>query len=113
MSRCGPILASRLAHFAQAFNFYKVFLSEQDAWFGSTVAALFNALGMLFEVAMIRKIPGVSAKPAAVSALVGLMLLLVLFVQRKTPSHKWASLVFLVNTASVVIALLLTNLQFA
>jgi hypothetical protein len=113
MTMCGPVRASRVAHFAQAFNFYKVCLSERDAWFGATLAALFNALGMLLEIAIVRKIPGVSAKPPTVSALVGLVLLLVLFIQRKRPSHKCASLVFSLNTASVVIALLSTNLQFA
>jgi len=105
--------ASPRRHSEQAFRFYKVRLCEHDAWFGATVAALFNALGMLLEIAIVRKIPGVSAKPATVSALVGLMLLLVLFIQRKRPSHRWASLVFSVNTASVAIALLSTNLQFA
>jgi len=100
-------------HSGRTLRFYNVRLSEQDAWFGATVAALFNALGMLLEVAMVRNIPGVSAKPATVSAVVGLILLLVLFILRKTPTQTWASLVFSVNTASVVIALLLTNVQFA
>jgi hypothetical protein len=94
-------------------HFYNIRLSERDAWFGATVATLFTALGMLLEVAMIRKIPGVSAKPPIVSAFIALLLLIALFLRRKTPSVKWASLVYLVNTASVATVLLLTNLQFA
>jgi hypothetical protein len=68
---------------------------------------------MLLELAIIRKIPGISPEPAAVSAFIALMLLTVLFLKRKTPSVKWASLIYLVNTASVVTMLLSTNLQFA
>jgi len=41
------------------------------------------------------------------------MLLVVLLIQRRTPSAKWASVIFSLNTASVVTALLSTNLQFA
>jgi hypothetical protein len=68
---------------------------------------------MLLELAIVRKAPGVSATPAAVSACVALVLLIALFIQRKTPSIKWASIFYLVNTVSVATALLLTNLQFA
>lgn len=103
----------RSAHAQQAPRFYSVGLSERDAWFGATVAALINGLGMLLEIGMVRSIPGISAKPAVVSALVGLILLVVLFMRRKTPSARWASGLFLVNTASVATALILTNLQFA
>ena len=97
----------------RAIPFYNVHLSEREAWLGATVAALFTALGMLLELAIVRKAPGVSATPAAVSACIALVLLIVLFIQRKTPSIKWASIFYLVNTVSVATALLLTNLQFA
>jgi hypothetical protein len=94
-------------------RFYNIRLSERDAWFGATVAALFTAIGMLLEVAIVRKIPRISAKPAEVSAFVALLLLIFLFIRRKTPSVRWASVVYLVNTASVITVLVLTNLQFA
>jgi len=68
---------------------------------------------MLLEVAIVRKIPLISAKPAEVSAFVALLLLIFLFIRRKTPSVRWASVVYLVNTASVITVLVLTNLQFA
>jgi hypothetical protein len=97
----------------RATGFYNVRLSERDAWFGAIVAVLFTVLGMLMEVAIVRKIPGVSAKPAGISALVALILLIVLFVRRKAPSVRWASLIYLVNSVSVATVLLLTNLQFA
>src|SRR4029077_1010936 len=37
----------------------------------------------------------------------------VLFMRRKTPSHKLAAVVYLFMTASIVTALLWTNLQYA
>jgi hypothetical protein len=97
----------------EAFRFFKVRLSGRDAWSGTAIAALFNTLGMLLEIAIIRKIPGISAKPAVISALVGLVLLLVLITRRKSPSVKWASVIQLINNASVITVLLLTNPQFA
>jgi hypothetical protein len=97
----------------RASRFYNIRLSERDAWFGATVAALFTAVGMLLEVAIVRKIPRISAKPAEVSAFVALLLLIFLLIRWKTPSVRWASVVYLVNTASVITVLVLTNLQFA
>jgi len=68
---------------------------------------------MLLEIAIVRKIPSISTKPAAISGFVGLLLLIMLFIRRKTPSVQWASFVYMINTASVVTVLLLTNRQFA
>ena len=67
----------------RAIPFYNVHLSEREAWLGATVAALFTVLGMLLELVVVRKAPGVSATPAAVSACVALVLLIVLFIQRE------------------------------
>ena len=92
---------------------YNVRLSERDAWFGASIGALLNVLGMLLELAIVRKIPGTSTEPIIVSAFVGLMLLIVLFIQRKRPSVKLASLIYSVNTAAVVTVLVSTNLHFA
>jgi hypothetical protein len=100
-------------HSRRAISLYNVRLSDRDAWFGAAIAVLFNAAGMLLELAIVRRTPGVSGEPAAGSALVALMLLAMLFIRRKTPSVKWASIVFSVNTAAVVTALLSTNLQYA
>jgi hypothetical protein len=99
--------------FGRAPRFYNVRLSERDAWLAATVAALFTAIGMLLEIAIVKSAPGVSAKPAGIGAFVALLLLLVLFLRRKTPSVRWASVVYLINTACVTTVLLLTNLQFA
>ena len=97
----------------QAPRFYNVRLSERDAWLAATVAALFTAIGMLLEIAIVKNAPGVSAKPAGIGAFVALLLLLVLFLRRKTPSRRWASVIYLINIACVITVLLLTNLQFA
>src|SRR5687768_11057347 len=108
-----PVPTSRDAHAGRTVRFYNVRLSERDAWLGATMAVLFNALGMLLEFAIVRKNPGVSSGPVAASAFVALMLLIVLFIRRKTPSARWACVIYLVNTAAVVTMLLSTNLQFA
>lgn len=100
-------------YWGRALRFCHVRLSEREAWLGATVAALFNAVGMLLEMALVRRTPGVSATPPFLSALVGLTLLIVLFSRRKTPTVRWASAIYLVNTAAVDTALLLTNLEFA
>jgi len=97
----------------QPSRFYNTRLSPRDAWFGATVAAWFHGLGMLLELAIIRNIPGVSATPAVISATVALMLLVVLYSRRKTPSVQLASIIYLINSASVVTVLILTNVQFA
>jgi len=100
-------------HWSRTLGFYHVRLSEREAWLGATLAALFNAVGMLLEVALVRRTPGISARPPFLSALVGFTLLIVLFCLRKTPTVRWASVIYLVNAASVDTALLLTNLEFA
>jgi hypothetical protein len=116
MTRIDPVATnddarSKRPHRSTAF--YNVRLSERDAWFGATIAVLFNVLGMLLEIGLVRKIPGVSAMPAAISSLVGVLLLIVLFARRKIPSVEWASFVYSINVFSVLSVLLLTNLQFA
>jgi hypothetical protein len=95
------------------YRFYKVRLSEREAWTGSAIAALFNALGMLLEIVIVRKVPGISPTPALISAAIGFTLLALLLIGRKKPSRLWASVAFSVNTASVVTALQVTNRQFA
>ncbi len=92
---------------------YQVRLSDRDAWFGAMVAALFNALGMLLEVAVVRKISGISTRPPAISAILAVILFMVLFIRRKTPSVTWAYVAYLLTTVSVVTVLLLTNPRFA
>jgi hypothetical protein len=94
-------------------HFYNVQLSARDAWFGATVAALFNGLGMLLEYEIIKKSLGVSSSAPAISAIVAAILLLLLFVRRKTPSVKWAAVIYLINSVAVTYVLLSTNLQFA
>jgi hypothetical protein len=94
-------------------RFYNVRLSAPVAWFGATMAVLFNGLGMLLEVAIIREVHGVSVRPPAISGVVALILLLALFIRRKRPSVKWAARIYLVNSAAVSMALLMTNVQFA
>lgn len=97
----------------QTVRLYQVRLPAREAWFGATVAAIFTAVGMLIELAIIGSVPGVPRRPAELCAVFGAILVLALFVQRKRPSIKWASISYLMTTVSVVTVLLLTNLRFA
>src|SRR5262245_19877802 len=94
-------------------RFYQVRLSDREAWFGAMVAALFNALGMLLELAIVQKTPGIPQKPAAISACLALLLVVALFLSRRTPSTKLAYVAYLFTTVSVVTVLLSTNLHSA
>ncbi len=94
-------------------HFFNVRLSAHDAWSGAIIAVLFNALGMILEIAIIRRTPGISADPAVLSIAVALVLLAALLFWRKTPSAKWAGIIYLINTADVLTVLLATNLDFA
>ncbi len=105
--------AVRHERFMRSHSLYRVNLSARDAWFGAAIAAIFNALGMLVEIAIIARIPGISVKPAVISGLIGLLLLIVLLIRRKTPSVRLAGFVYLINTASVATFLLITNPEFA
>jgi hypothetical protein len=96
-----------------AVRFYNVRLSERDAWLAATIAVLFNALGMLIEFAIIRKTPSVPERPLAISVIVAVILLVLLFLGRKRPSVKWAAIIYLVNSAAVTFVLVSTNLQSA
>jgi hypothetical protein len=96
-----------------AVHFYNARLSARDAWLAATIAVLFNALGMLVDFAIVRKNPGIPARPLAISAIVAVILVLVLLIRRKSPSVKWAALIYLVNSAAVTFALVSTNLQGA
>jgi hypothetical protein len=88
-------------------------LSERDAWFGASVAAFFNAVGMLIEIAIIRRVPGISTRPAVVSAIVAVILLVILWIWRKTPSVNWAYVAYSITTVSVITVLHQTNLPLA
>src|SRR5262249_3126267 len=44
----------RKRHAERTVRFYNIRLSERDAWFGAIAAALFNALGMLLELVIVK-----------------------------------------------------------
>jgi hypothetical protein len=94
-------------------HLYQVQLPASSAWAGAMTAALFNALGMVIELAIVKRTPGVPAKPAAISGVVALILLIVLVLKRRTPSVQWAAIAYLVTTVSVISVLMNTNLRFA
>jgi hypothetical protein len=96
-----------------ALRFHQVRLSDRSAWVGATFAALFNALGMLVQIAIMRDVPGISTRPAVLSALAALILFIGLLARRNSPSVKWAYLAFSFTTVSVITVLVLSNLNFA
>jgi hypothetical protein len=95
------------------FGFCSVRLSERDAWTGTTIAVLFNGLGMFLEMGIVRRTHGVSVEPAAVSVAVAMILLAVLIAWRNTPTLRSAYVIYTLNTISVATVLLLTNTTFA
>lgn len=100
-------------HSERTACFYNVRLSASDAWTGTTIAVLFNALGMLLEMGIIQKTSGVSTGPAAISVAVALVLLAALLMMRKNPSLRATWVIFALNTISVATVLLFTNSAFA
>ncbi len=88
-------------------------LPDRDAWFGATIAALFNAVGMLIEIEIIRKFPGVPTRPAELSGLFAVLLLIVLFFERRTPSMARANIIYSLTTISIVAVFLSINPRLA
>ena len=105
--------ASRETLERRPLRFYNVRVSAKEAWLGAAFAASFNLLGMLLEMAIVARIPGIAKRPALVSAGLAVLMLLFLFIRRKTPTYAWAGVIYSLVTASVVAALLSTNVQFA
>jgi hypothetical protein len=84
-------------------------LATRHAWRGAFVAALLNAVGMSVDFLLARDIPKVSIYPFAMSALVGIGLIVFLLIRRQQATVRLGSVVFLLNTVAMLVALWITS----
>jgi hypothetical protein len=84
-------------------------LATRHAWRGAFVAAALNAVGMSVDFLLARDIPKVSIYPFAMSALVGIGLIVFLLIRRQRATVRLGSVVFLLNTVAILVALWITS----
>ena len=84
-------------------------LEARHAWRGALVAAALNAVGMPFDYFLARNIPNMPFYPSALSALVSVGLIVVLLIQRRHPTVRFSSVVFLINMLVILVALWITS----
>jgi hypothetical protein len=85
----------------------------RGAYRGALVAAVLNALGTPFEIAIAASVPHFPRWPPIASSAVGVVVAIALWVGRRRMSVRLASLAFIVNNAVIIAALWLTNPAFA
>jgi hypothetical protein len=83
------------------------------AWRGTTVAVVLNIVGMIMDLAIAREVPSVPVWPNIASALAGAALLAVVVVWRRRPSVRLGSIIYLLNSSAVVMALSFTSGAYA
>jgi hypothetical protein len=84
-------------------------VAARHAWRGAFVAAALNAVGMSVDFLLARDIPTVSIYPFAMSALVGIGLIVLLLIRRQRATVRLGSVVFLLNTVAILVALWITS----
>jgi hypothetical protein len=88
-------------------------LSTRHAWRGAFVAAALNAVGMSVDFLLARDIPTMPIYPYAMSALVGMSLIVFLLIRRQRATVQLGSAAFLLNTVAVLVALWITSGHWA
>lgn len=83
-------------------------LRVRHAWRASQIATLINAIGMVLNIGIGRAVHDVPGWPSALSALIGTLLFGSLYARRDVPTVRFASFVFLVNTAAIATSLWIT-----
>ena len=84
-------------------------LAARHAWRGAFVAAMLNTVGLSADFLLARDIPKMPIYPYAMSALVGIGLIVVLLLRRQRATVRLGSAVFLVNTIAILVALWITS----
>jgi hypothetical protein len=84
-------------------------LATKHAWRGAFVAAALNAMGMSVDFLLARDIPTMPIYPFATSALVGIGLIMFLLIRRQRATVRLGSVVFLLNTVAILVALWITS----
>jgi hypothetical protein len=84
-------------------------LATKHAWRGAFVAAALNAVGMSVDFLLARDIATMPTYPFAMSALVGIGLIVFLLIRRQRATVRLGSAAFLANTVAVLAALWITS----
>ena len=84
-------------------------LDTKHAWRGAFVAAALNAVGMSLDFRLARDIPTMPIYPFAMSALVGIGLIVFLLIRRQRATVRLGSAAFLFNTVAILVALWITS----
>ena len=84
-------------------------LPTRHAWRGAFAAAALNAVGMSVDFVLARDIPTMPVYPYAVSALVGVGVIVFLLIRRQRATVRLGSAAFLANTVAVLAALWITS----
>jgi hypothetical protein len=84
-------------------------LAARHAWRGAFVAAILNTVGMSTDFLLARDIPTMPIYPYAMSAVVGIGLIVVLLLRRRRATVGLGSAVFLVNTIAILVSLWVTS----
>jgi hypothetical protein len=84
-------------------------LAERHAWRGAFTAAALNAVGMSVDFLLARDIPTMPIYPYAMSVLVGIGLIVFLLIRREQATVRLGSVVFLLNTSAILVALWITS----
>jgi hypothetical protein len=84
-------------------------LATTHAWRGAFVAAVLNAAGMSVDFFLSRDIPTMPTYPYALSALIGIGLMVFLLIRRQRPTVRLGSAAFLTNTVAILVALWITS----
>ena len=84
-------------------------LGATHAWRGAFVSAALNSVGMPGDFFLAHEIPNMPWYPSALSALVGVGLLVLLLIHRQRATVPFCSVVFLVNTVAMLAALWITS----
>jgi hypothetical protein len=85
----------------------------RNAWRGALWACGLNAVGMPLDILIARDVPNMPRWPPLLSAAAGVLLMLVLFAQRRRPTTRLARATFLVNIAVMLVALWITSGAYA
>jgi hypothetical protein len=84
-------------------------LAARHAWQGAFIAAALNAVGMPIDFLLARGIVDMPFYPAAMSMLVGGGLMAFLLVRKSKATVRLGSVVFLLNTVEILVALWITS----
>jgi hypothetical protein len=88
-------------------------LVTRQAWRAALVAAALNVAGMSVDFLLARRIPTMPVYPYAMSALVGVGLIVLLLMRRQRATVRLGSAAFLANTVAILVALWITSGHWA